>query len=208
MGQTWTTNVYQQDHAIDTDMTNIETDLATLKSTFSGTSAPPDSVEGQQYHHSTWNHPRCKVSGMSVNWRGIMVGENSNPMWHYTDSTPEGWVFVAGLGDKIIAIKGGSTYTTGGATAGNWTINNNHNHQWFYFTSPGVCGSYASNGNTAALTRTYNVGYGGDPTLLCNSGGGTDDPLTASAYTSNADGASTSWRPAAAVGSLYYIGYN
>jgi len=41
--------------------------------------------------------------------------------WFYSATAPTNWTEVALLGDTLLAIKGGTTYTTGGATAGTWT---------------------------------------------------------------------------------------
>ena len=43
-------------------------------------------------------------------------------MWFYLNSAPVGWTEVSDLGDTLLAIKGGTTYTTGAATAGNWEL--------------------------------------------------------------------------------------
>ena len=41
--------------------------------------------------------------------------------WFYLDTAPTGWTEIGSLGDTLLAVKGGATYTTGGATAGTWT---------------------------------------------------------------------------------------
>jgi len=51
----------------------------------------------------------------------IPVGGTS-AMWFYLDAQPVGWTEVLILGDTLLAIKGGATYTTGGAAAGDWTL--------------------------------------------------------------------------------------
>jgi hypothetical protein len=51
----------------------------------------------------------------------IPVGGTS-AMWFYLDAAPVGWTEVAGLGDTLLAVKGGATYVTGGAGAGSWTL--------------------------------------------------------------------------------------
>ena len=45
-------------------------------------------------------------------------------MWFYANTAPTYWTIVSAIGDELLAIKGGTTYTTGGAVAGAWT----HNH--------------------------------------------------------------------------------
>ncbi len=44
-------------------------------------------------------------------------------MWFYTNSSAAipGWTPLAGVADRILGVKGGSTYTTGGTSSGTWT---------------------------------------------------------------------------------------
>ena len=51
----------------------------------------------------------------------IPTGGTSS-MWFYLNAAPVGWTEVASLGDTLLAIKGGVTYTTGGASAGTWQL--------------------------------------------------------------------------------------
>lgn len=46
----------------------------------------------------------------------------TSAMWFYLDAAPSGWTEVGSLGDTLLAIKGGATYTTGGAGAGAWML--------------------------------------------------------------------------------------
>jgi len=41
--------------------------------------------------------------------------------WFYLNAAPTNWTEVGSLGDTLLAVKGGTTYTTGGDTAGTWT---------------------------------------------------------------------------------------
>ena len=47
--------------------------------------------------------------------------ESGTDMWFYADSAPTGWTLQTDLGDTVLAIKGGDTYTTGAQVAGTWT---------------------------------------------------------------------------------------
>lgn len=40
--------------------------------------------------------------------------------WFYKDTAPTGWTIQSGLGDTLLAVKGGTTYTTGATSAGTW----------------------------------------------------------------------------------------
>lgn len=37
-------------------------------------------------------------------------------IWVYADTYPSGWKIVTGIGDRLLAVKGGSKYTTGGTS--------------------------------------------------------------------------------------------
>jgi len=43
-------------------------------------------------------------------------------IWFYADSAPTGWTIDATPSDRILAVKGGSTYVTGGVQVGSWTV--------------------------------------------------------------------------------------
>jgi len=55
MSQTFTDNCYQSDHVGQTDLANMEANFASLKSSFSGTSAPSNTVAGMFWLDTT-NH--------------------------------------------------------------------------------------------------------------------------------------------------------
>lgn len=42
--------------------------------------------------------------------------------WVYSDRVPLGWTTVSSTGDKLLAVKGGSVFTTGGVSAGAWMM--------------------------------------------------------------------------------------
>jgi len=55
----------------------------------------------------------------------LNMGLTSQVIWLYADSLNAAmsacWSIVASVGDTLLAIKGGTTYTTGGTSAGTWT---------------------------------------------------------------------------------------
>ena len=54
-------------------------------------------------------------------------------MWIYANGAPDGWTINATPSDQLLAVKGGSTYTTGGTAAGSFTMpvhqHNMNSHQ-------------------------------------------------------------------------------
>ncbi len=106
-----------------------------------------------------WNDTlkRFDTAG-SIPISSISIPTGTN-MWFYEDSAPSGWTIVAAIGDELLAVKGGSTYTTGGAQAGSWSLSvttdgkslsidevPNHNHKWYEFSGSGK--TYAADGTT------------------------------------------------------------
>jgi len=66
----------------------------------------------------------------SSEWKS--AGQNGDipigtEMWFYANSAPDGWTLNGTPSDQLLAVEGGSTYTTGGAAAGSFTMPN-HSH--------------------------------------------------------------------------------
>ena len=120
-------------------------------------------------------------------------------LWFYQDVAPSGWVTLP-TGDCLLAVKGGSTYSVGGALPqGSWqqagirldiTQIPPHNH----FIQPMATGK---NNRGSADTTTWRAGNGGQ-TFTSNTGG---DPATGLTQAALHDHGST-WRPLAATGIL------
>ena len=157
MVQIWYTNTYQADHLPNTDVARIASNYETLKTNHSGTSAPANPVAGMNWFDTTNKILRTRNQANSA-WLGTLMGKTTSKIAIYDNSAGDGWVDAsAGLEDKILSIKGGSTYVTGGATAGTWTISGlagdaestdgyvGHNHQYhkwvpsgYFYDSGGV----------------------------------------------------------------------
>lgn len=43
------------------------------------------------------------------------------PVFFYSDVAPPGWTLLGAVTDTLLAVKGGTTYTTGGVVAGTWS---------------------------------------------------------------------------------------
>jgi hypothetical protein len=142
-------------------------------------------------------------------------------LYFYNDTAPTNWSAVAGVGDSILAIKGGSTYSTGGAKAGSWAItgvdDDTHTHPWYYYS--GSYGyTYDSGGSTSIMTNYTNVGESNPGNIIGveadnyppgqPSDAYTDvcKPTTGSYFYTNNDTHSHThtglWRPAGAIGIL------
>jgi hypothetical protein len=66
----------------------------------------------------------------SSDWKQAGGGDvpPGTSMWLYENSPPDGWSLNGAAGDTLLAVKGGSTYTTGGAAAGTWSSLFSHVH--------------------------------------------------------------------------------
>ena len=65
----------------------------------------------------------------SSTWKSIGLNGDipaGTEMWFYADSAPTGWTLNATPSDQLLAIKGGTTYTVGGAAAGSFTTPNHY----------------------------------------------------------------------------------
>lgn len=142
-------------------------------------------------------------------------------LYFYNDTAPTNWTTVSDIGDSILALKGGSTFTTGGTKLGDWVItgidDDSHAHEWYYWS--GSYGyTYDSAGATSIMTNYTNVGENTPGNLIgCSidnypAGGPSSaytnvvKPTTGSYFYTDLDTHghvhSGTWRPAGAIGIL------
>jgi len=211
MAQSWVSDLYTTTTVIDTTMGDMELMFATLRTNFSGGSAPAQVTAqniGMNWYDTTQKILKVRDS-TDANWRGILAGSASLKMWLYLNTAEEGWAIDSvSATDRVLALKGGSTYVTGGGNAGTWTITgmsvSSHNHQWYKWES-GISKTWASDGSSEITFNTY----ADKTTLALASRHKSQDAYrwNQQSYTKNAastasgDGA---WRPAGAVGTLQY----
>jgi hypothetical protein len=202
MTQTWTDDCFAGGHVGQTDLQNMENNFACLKNMFSGASAPADPVAGMPWFDTTKKVQKQRNAGNSA-WIGLMHGDGSQKIWVYRNSAMDGWAIDSSVSDVVLAAKGGATYTTGGATAGSWTISGfaTHGHEVTKVQDDSHTDHfYDSGGNEQVLalgSKTAGV-YGvriGDTA-----------PQQYDMFTSKVSLAhDASWRPAAAVNTLQYL---
>jgi hypothetical protein len=136
-------------------------------------------------------------------------------MWFYEDSAPIGWSPNGTVaGDELLAVRGGSTYTTAVTAAGDFTtpthshtISETHNHQWYYYASESNTYSWDSDGSTLIK---FNDSHSGKTTVGLmseitsadskNEGDDMYTKLNGSSFDTDTDGAVTGYRPRARVG--------
>jgi hypothetical protein len=191
MSQTWTDNSFQADHAYDTDMANIEANLITLKSNFSGFSAPSNPAAGQNWFDTTQKLPRFRDQADSA-WLAYLTGSADQKLWLYRNDSDDGWSIDATITDRVLALKGGAQAynVAGGNVAGTWTQPDHtlteaempaHDHGGGYLGADGLgAPDYPGGGSPASAIEID-----------------TDGEDTAHNHGST-------YRPAAAVGTLQY----
>jgi hypothetical protein len=87
MVQSFAGDLFAMTNDAEVDMGNIENALNSLKSSFSGTTAP--SAEQGQLWYDT-NRALLRHRGATSNWRGVIAGSEDFKVWVYADATEEG----------------------------------------------------------------------------------------------------------------------
>ena len=217
MSQTYNDDIYAGSHIASTDLQIMENNFAALKSLFSGTTQPSNAVAGMPWFDMTNSILKIRSQANSA-WLGVMVGSAAFKIWAYLNAAEDGWILDSGVTDRVLAIKGGSTYTTGAAVAGSWT---GGNATLSVAQMPAHSHTIGSNGaHTHGLTPAPQYGgFGVDGsygTALSGDSGGIGGSVAVSAVASHnhscaSAGSSASHnhgaaaRPAAAVGILTYM---
>lgn len=216
MSQSWTDNVFQTDHQGQTDLQNMENNFACLKTLFSGTGAPSSMGACHPWFDTTQHVLKVRDDGDSA-WLGLMHGDTSQKIWVYRNTAMNGWaVDSSSATDRVLALKGGSTYTTGAANAGTWTQPNHtlsiselpaHDHggdtgNESAHTHPITGGSFDEYGSQTGICSDfgYNDGLGNT-----TGAGSSHDHSISSQGGGSAHNHGSTYRPAAAVGTLQYL---
>jgi hypothetical protein len=191
MVQDYTIDTFEGSHVAQTDLDNMEENFAALKSSFAGTGSPGNTVAGMLWKDTTQNLLKVRNFDDTA-WMGIMQASTSHKMLVYRNDAETGWAIDSTQTDKVVAIKGGSTYTTGGDTAGTWTLSGfsshihsgpSHNHVWYVNNAAGSHDqSYDAGGSldNMSIRQQKTSSFGGVM------GGSGDLVLGEDFYTSNA----------------------
>lgn len=209
MSQDFTDDSYAGTHIGQTDLQNMENNLLVLKSSFSGTSAPSNPVAGLGWFDTGKDVLKVRDATNS-SYYGLMHGDVNQKLWVYRNSAMSGWVVDSSVSDRVLAFKGGTTYTTGGAGAGSWTVSgltvDNHNHQWYdYVNLSSAARSYNSDGSARSLSNSEMSAaqFMTSAVGITAKFGAANDLWTAKVAPSVSSTAA--WRPLASVGTLQYL---
>jgi hypothetical protein len=198
MSQTYTADCFASAHVAQTDLQNMENNFAALHSCFSGGSSPANAEAGLLWFDTTKKVCKQRDSADAA-WIGLMHGDTSQKVWIYRNAAMDGWAIDSSVTDKVLALKGGSTYTAGAASAGSWTFSS-HTHQWHDSVSAADDRSYDSSGVSTPLV------WGGSVTenhIYADNTSG--NGLNADFWVKAEPATDGTWRPAASVGTLQYL---
>jgi len=207
MAQNYTEDTYSGTNTGATDLQNIENNFAVIKSLWSGTTAPSIGVvAGTPWFDTSKKVLKYRNQANSA-WLGIMHGDVNQKILVYRDSAMDGWAVDSSVTDKVVGIKGGATYVTGGIDSqGTWTTD--HQHTGAVHTHTG--GSYYVNTyhrhglgwSTTGTQFSDKTAYEGDNPYYSDYQGSTSDQVNGTSSASSAANTGTaggsSWRPAAA----------
>ena len=181
-----------------TDLQNMENNFQTLKSMFSGLTAPSSPVPFQPWGDSTKKLLKYRNPGDTA-WIGVMAADVTKGIWFYVNSAIDGWTVNPYVYDSVLAVKGGSTYIAGGMSAGSFSLDAfEHNHE--YIKDGGSYQKTFNSGGSEINTPTADLTIG-DLIMMLGSAALYDFK---EAYTGGV-GAFGTWRPAAGVGTLQHI---
>jgi microcystin-dependent protein len=117
MSQSWNDNTFEAGHVAQTDLQNMENNFACLKSSFSGAAAPANTVAGMLWFETDQKVLKTR-NAADDDWYGLMHGDVSEKRLVYRDAAMDGYARDGTVTDRVLALKGGAIYVTGGAVAG------------------------------------------------------------------------------------------
>jgi len=126
MSQTYTDNVYATDHAVQTDMQNVENNFAALKSAFSGATTPANTVAGMWWFDTTANILKLRNEANNA-WLSVWDFANNRALAaasavNADNADAVGSVALTGLVQIARQIIAGTGLSGGGSLAANRTI--------------------------------------------------------------------------------------
>jgi hypothetical protein len=205
MSQNFTADWYAQSYNAATAFGQAEENDNSLKSLFSGASAPSNAVAGMPWYHTS-KGLRIRNAANSA-WLKVLQGDATTKTWFYRNDTAEGWLVDTSVTDKVLAIKGGTGLynITPPNTAGSWDssvgLTNGNDSADHTHTTPAHAHS-----STTAEVLPYQAGEIAGPidVVTAVTGGGSDTTGGKSAVHQHAISSTSAGRPFAAVGTLQY----
>ena len=116
MSQTYTDNCFATDHAVQTDMQNMENNFAALKSAFSGATTPADTVAGMWWFDTTTNILKLRNEANNA-WQSVWDFANNKPVITNLSGEITGAMIAAAIKDPAVGTAGLRTLGTGAQQA-------------------------------------------------------------------------------------------
>ena len=122
MAQNWTANSFATTNDWDDDLQAMENNLLCLQSGFSGTATPTSPVIGQEWVDTT-NDVVKRRNFAGSGWNSSLHGDSTCIVYIYRNDANVGMQIETGMGDRVLAVKGGSQAwnVNGGVQAGTMT---------------------------------------------------------------------------------------
>ena len=114
--QTYTDNVFATDHAVQTDMQNVENNFAALKSAFSGATTPANTVAGMWWFDTTTNILKLRNEANNA-WQSVWDFANNKPVITNLSNEITVAMMAAAIKDPAAGTAGLRTLGTGAAQA-------------------------------------------------------------------------------------------
>jgi hypothetical protein len=200
MAQTFTEDSFAAGHAGLTDLQNMENNFMALKTLFSGSSAPANSTGGMPWFDTGKKILKIRNSTNGA-WLGVHYSGSASRWWVFANSADDGWVVDSSISDRVIGITGGSYGAVG--LQGFWGITG--------LTASGASADHQHTVNVHSHTLTMGLASVGTTdeaqiSVVTDVAASTAVPTGyMSADHTHAIFQNSSWRPAAAVGTLQYL---
>ena len=141
MGQTFTDDCFASGHVAQTDMQNVETNFATLKSNFSGTASPANLVSGMQWFDTDVDLLYLR-NAANDDWLSLgfppgtimMFGQKLSPLgWTKKTNWTDGAMLVVNsdADDTVLASGGGGKAESGHTHPAGTLTNGIHTHDFY-----------------------------------------------------------------------------
>ena len=128
MSQSWVSDLYEQAYSCPQTLGNMEKMFETLRTSFSGGTDTTDIHTPGGIWYNPINHTLRLRNSTNAGWLGIMLSDLDSAFWICRHYAEDGWVVIDSVADKVIAIQGGTKkyQDKGGQIAGSFELGHSH----------------------------------------------------------------------------------
>ena len=148
-------------------------------------------------------------NGDDTDWCGLFPADSSQKLWFYRNTAMDGFVVDTNVTDKVVALKGGSTYVSAGVdTQGSYGMDAlAHTHEFLLINDgDNQQDTFDSDGNQVDMPAVTS-GSGAYKLLAALATPSFYVRAVKNAYTGSCEWTQNTWRPAAAVGTLQILDF-